>query len=77
MLTTLLAQADLIETAKAVGGLPTSTLLALVVGGLIWKLLKTEDKLDKANAEADAQRDLRIADLKETMAALGGGKEHA
>jgi hypothetical protein len=76
MLTTLLAQADLIETAKAVGGLPTSTLLALVVGGLIYLYRATDAKLDKALASNDALQEARLADLKETMGLLSG-KEHA
>jgi hypothetical protein len=71
----LLAQAEtVLETAKEVAGLPTSVLLALCLGAVTWKLLRTEDKLEKANAEADAQRDFRLSDLKETMGLLNGDK---
>lgn len=81
MVTMLLAQGtDPLEAAKAVGGLPTSAVLALVCIGLIWLWKDTKADLVAANAEADKQRDERIKDLKQTIVDLGGthgGKEAA
>ena len=76
-MTLLLAQgADMLETAKAVGGLPTSAVLALVVVALVWWILKLDAKHDAALVANDKLQDERVNDLKQTIRDLGG-REHA
>jgi choline-glycine betaine transporter len=73
----LLAQTDPLETAKAVGGLPTSAVLALVCVGLIWLYRETKADLKAALAANDALDAARVDDLKETIRDLGGQHKEA
>ena len=69
----LLAQGtDPLETAKAIGGLPTSAVLALVVVALVWWIMKLDAKHDAALVANDKLQDERVADLKQTIRDLGG-----
>jgi hypothetical protein len=72
----IMAQAnDMLETARAAGGLPTSAVLALVCAGLIWWVLRQDTKLEAERKANDDLQAARLQDLKDTIKDLGGGKE--